>query len=407
MEQMMMHTHLRRLVPALAAASLAAAACAAGPGALSARDRAATMNPITPSPKPLVIAHRGASGYVPEHTLAAYAMAIAQGAESIEPDLVITKDGVLVARHENAIASLNPDGTLREATTDVAERPEFASRKTTKLIDGVAITGWFTEDFTLTELKTLRAKERLPTIRPANMRFDRMFEIPTFEEVLRLAAQENARRALTAGQQKGWRPLSVYPETKHPTFFRSIGLPLEEALVKTLDRYGYTKPDSAVFIQSFETANLKQLRGMTRVPIVQLLNATGQPYDFTVSGDPRTYADLAKPEGLAEIATYANGIGANTALMIPLLADGSLGTPTTLVSDAHTAGLIVHGWTFRAENNFLPTDFDVGTDPAALGDLAGQIKAFLALGMDGFFTDHAFLGRQARDDFIGGARLAK
>ncbi len=398
----MMHTCFGRLTLALAAASLTAAACAADP-----YRPASTMTSINPSPKPLVIAHRGASGYVPEHTLAAYAMAIAQGAEAIEPDLVSTKDGVLVARHENAIASLNPDGTLREATTDVAERPEFASRKTTKLIDGVAITGWFTEDFTLAELKTLRAKERLPTIRPANMRFDHMFEIPTFEEVLRLAEQENARRALTAGQQKGWRPLSVYPETKHPTFFRGIGLPLEETLVKTLDRYGYTKPDSAVFIQSFETANLKQLRGMTRVPIVQLLNTTGQPYDFTVSGDPRTYADLAKPEGLAEIATYANGIGANTALMIPLLADGRLGTPTTLVSDAHNAGLIVHGWTFRAENTFLPTDFDIGTDPAALGDLAGQIKAFLALGMDGFFTDHAFLGRQARDDFIGSARPAK
>lgn len=402
-----MHTGFRRLTLAVAVASLAAAACAAGPGVSSTRSTAAAMNPITPSPKPLVIAHRGASGYVPEHTLAAYAMAIAQGAEAIEPDLVSTKDGVLVARHENAIASLNPDGTLREATTDVAERAEFASRKTTKTIDGVAITGWFTEDFTLAELKTLRAKERLPTIRPANMRFDGMFEIPTFEEVLRLAAQENARRALTAGQAKGWRPLSVYPETKHPTFFRGIGLPLEEALVKTLDRYGYTKPDSAVFIQSFETANLKQLRAMTRVPIVQLLNTTGQPYDFTVSGDPRTYADLAKPEGLTEIAAYANGIGVNTAMMIPLLADGRLGTPTTLVSDAHNAGLIVHGWTFRAENNFLPTDFDIGTDPAALGDLAGQIKAFLALGMDGFFTDHAFLGRQARDDFIGAAPPAK
>jgi glycerophosphoryl diester phosphodiesterase len=402
----MMHTGLRRLMYTLAAASLAAG-CAWATGPAAAGANASTMNPITPSPKPLVIAHRGASGYVPEHTLAAYAMAIAQGAEAIEPDLVSTKDGVLVARHENAIASLDPDGTLREATTDVAERPEFASRKTTKLIDGVAITGWFTEDFTLAELKTLRAKERLPTIRPANMRFDGMFEIPTFEEVLRLAAQENARRALTAGQAKGWRPLSVYPETKHPTFFRSIGLPLEEALVKTLDRYGYTKPDSAVFIQSFETANLKQLRAMTRVPIVQLLNTTGQPYDFTVSGDPRTYADLAKPEGLTEIAAYANGIGVNTAMMIPLLADGRLGTPTTLVSDAHNAGLIVHGWTFRAENNFLPTDFDIGTDPAALGDLAGQIKAFLALGMDGFFTDHAFLGRQARDDFIGAAPQAK
>ncbi|MFT3858854.1 MAG: glycerophosphodiester phosphodiesterase [Aquabacterium sp.] len=356
--------------------------------------------------KPLVIGHRGASGYVPEHTLASYWLAIEQGADYVEPDLVSTKDGVLVARHENAIAILNADGSVREATTDVADRPEFASRKTTKLIDGVSLTGWFTEDFTLAELKTLRARERLPQLRTANTRFDNMFEVPTFEEVLRLVDQANERRqqrALAEGgpqAAKKLQPIGVYPETKHPSYFDSIHLSLEEPLVKTLHRFGYRHKGSAVFIQSFEVSNLQDLAKMTRVPLVQLLNGSGQPYDFVLKGDARTYADLAKPEGLKFIATYADGVGANTNLMIPLK-NGMLGTPTTLVHDAHAAGLQIHGWTFRAENTFLPNDFDSSSNPADFGDLAGQIKAFLALGMDGFFTDHPFLGRQARDAFVG------
>ncbi|MCR5884024.1 glycerophosphodiester phosphodiesterase [Rhizobacter sp. J219] len=360
----------------------------------------ATPTHADDKPAPLVIAHRGASGYVPEHTLAAYWLAIEQGADYIEPDLVITKDGVLVARHENAIAILNADGSVREATTDVIERPEFASRKTTKLIDGQRITGWFTEDFTLAELKTLRARERLPQVRPANTRFDGMFEVPTLAEVLELVKAANERRRDEPRDgRKPRRPIGVYPETKHPTYFQSIGLPLEEPLVKTLRRHGFEGRHAPVFIQSFETANLRKLRRMTDLPLVQLLSASGRPYDFVVSGDPRTYADLAKPAGLTEIATYAQGIGANTNLMIPLVG-GRLGTPTSLVDDAHRAGLVVHGWTFRAENVFLPDDFDVGTDPTALGRLDGQIRAFLQLGMDGFFTDHPFLGRQARDAFM-------
>jgi glycerophosphoryl diester phosphodiesterase len=363
---------------------------------------AATATPSHADDKavPLVIAHRGASGYVPEHTLAAYWLAIEQGADYIEPDLVITKDGVLVARHENAIAILNTDGSVREATTDVIERPEFASRKTTKMIDGQRITGWFTEDFTLAELKTLRARERLPQVRPANTRFDGMFEVPTLAEVLELVKAANERRRDEPRDgRKPRRPIGVYPETKHPTYFQSIGLPLDEPLVKTLRRHGFEGRHAPVFIQSFETANLRKLRRMTDLPLVQLLSASGRPYDFVVSGDPRTYADLAKPAGLTEIATYAQGIGANTNLMIPLVG-GRLGTPTSLVDDAHRAGLVVHGWTFRAENVFLPDDFDVGTDPTALGQLDGQIRAFLQLGMDGFFTDHPFLGRQARDAFM-------
>lgn len=357
--------------------------------------------------RPLLIAHRGASGYVPEHTLAAYWLAIEQGADYVEPDLVSTKDGVLVARHENAIAIVDANGNVREATTDVAERPEFANRKATKLIDGVSITGWFTEDFTLAELKTLRARERLPQLRVANTRFDGMFEVPTFEEVLQLVAQANERRQQQALATGGWKavlkikPIGIYPETKHPTYFDGIGLSLEEPLVHTLHKHGYRFKTSPVFIQSFEVSNLKDLAKMTRVPLVQLLNGSGKPYDFVVKEDARTYADLAKPEGLKEIARYASGIGANTNLMIPLVG-GRLGTPTSLVQDAHAAGLIVHGWTFRAENNFLPNEFDSSANPAELGDLAGQIKAFLALGMDGFFTDHPFLGKQARDAFVAG-----
>jgi glycerophosphoryl diester phosphodiesterase len=356
---------------------------------------------------PLVIGHRGASGYVPEHTLAAYWLAIEQGADYVEPDLVITKDGVLVARHENAIAIVNADGSVREATTDVMDRPEFASRKTTKVIDGVTVTGWFTEDFTLAELKTLRARERLPALRSANTRFDGMFEVPTLDEVLALVAQANERRREQAPRAQGgkpqrWQPVGVYPETKHPSYFQGIGLPLEEPLVRALHKHGYRERNAAVFIQSFETANLRKLNRLTRLPLVQLISASGRPWDFTASGDPRTYADLAKPAGLAEIASYADGVGANTNVMIPLTAAGTLGTPTSFVADAHAAGLVVHGWTFRAENNFLPNEFDVGTEPAALGQMAGQVKAFLKLGMDGFFTDHPFLGKQARDAFVRG-----
>ncbi|MBA3624535.1 MAG: glycerophosphodiester phosphodiesterase [Methylibium sp.] len=362
---------------------------------------------IAPTAAPLVIGHRGASGYVPEHTLAAYWMAIEQGADYIEPDLVSTQDGVLVARHENAIAILNADGSLREATTDVADRPEFADRKTTKSIDGASITGWFTEDFTLAELKTLRARERLPTLRVANTRFDDMFEVPTFEEVLYLVAQANERRRAEArsgrskSKSKGKRfaPVGIYPETKHPSYFQGIGLALEEPLVRSLERYGYHRADAPVFVQSFETVNLKKLARMTRVPLVQLLSNGGKPWDFVVSGDPRGYLDLVTPAGLAEIARYADGIGPSTPMIIPL-AGGRLGTPTSLVADAHAAGLLVHGYTFRAENAFLPDEFDAGSDPAALGDLAGQVRAFLQLGLDGFFTDHPFLGKQARDAFV-------
>jgi glycerophosphoryl diester phosphodiesterase len=340
--------------------------------------------------KPIVIGHRGASGYVPEHTLVAYFIAIEQGADYVEPDLVMTKDGVLVARHENEIGG----------TTDIAERPEFASRKTTKSIDGVAVTGWFTEDLTLAELKTLRAKERIPQVRPANTRFDRMFEVPTLEEVLALvqAVNQERFRAVSGKERRHFKPIGVYPETKHPTYFAKLGLAMEEPLVRLLHRYGYRGKKAAVYIQSFEVGNLQRLAKMTSLPLVQLLSDTGKPWDFVVSGDARTYADLAKPTGLAAIAKYADGVGVNKNLVIPRTPTGFLGTPTTLVADAHAQGLIVHGWTFRAENTFLPADFRSSTDPAAIGDMAAEAKRFLELGMDGFFTDQPDIGVRARNE---------
>jgi glycerophosphoryl diester phosphodiesterase len=286
----------------------------------------------------------------------------------------------------------------------VADRPEFAARKTTKTIDGTEVTGWVTEDFTLAEMQTLRARERLPELRPANTRFDGTLTVPTFDEVLALVQALNQQRwqVASAAERQHLAPIGVYPETKHPTYFASIGLPLEPPLVTLLDRYGYRGSEAPVFIQSFEVGNLKRLATMTDLPLVQLLNESGQPYDFVATHDARTYADLARPEGLAEIATYARGVGVNKNLLIPRTADGALGTPTTLVHDAHAAGLLVHGWTFRAENSFLPTDFQSGADEAAYGDLAGEIDRFLALGMDGFFTDQANLGVQARDAFVAG-----
>ncbi len=309
----------------------------------------AALAPIAP----VVIGHRGASGHRPEHTLASYSLAIRQGADYIEPDLVSTKDGVLVARHENEISG----------TTDVADHPEFADRRATKVIDGREVTGWFTEDFTLEELKTLRAKERLPEVRPGNTRYDGKFAVPTLDEVLRLAT--------TASKRTG-RSIGVYPETKHPTYFDSIGLSLEEPLLRTLRRHRLDRRWSGVIIQSFETTNLRQLSRVTRVPLVQLIDAAGAPYDFVAAGDPRTYRDLTTPSGLAEIATYADGIGTHKDLVLPRdPATGATGEPSALVDDAHAEDLAVHVWTLRAENRFLATNARRGGDPNAHGDLRG------------------------------------
>jgi glycerophosphoryl diester phosphodiesterase len=322
-----------------------------------------------------LIAHRGASGYRPEHTLAAYEVAINQCADYIEPDLVSTKDGVLVARHENEIGG----------TTDVATHPEFAARRTTKVIDGNEITGWFTEDFTLAELRTLRAKERLPEVRPGNTAFDGLYQVATFDEVLDLA-----RHSRTCDGRR----VGVYPETKHPTYFDTAGLSLEEPLMAELRRNEMANGRSPVFIQSFETGNLKELNRMTRLPIAQLVDCQGAPYDLVAAGDPRTYEDLVTSAGLREIAGYADGVGLCKSVMIPRNEDDTLGEPTPVIADAHRAGLEVHGWTFRRENQFLPAEFRSSGDENAPGNLAGEIRVFLDAGMDGLFTDNPDIGAE-------------
>jgi glycerophosphoryl diester phosphodiesterase len=335
-----------------------------------------------PSDKPkadaLVIGHRGASGYRPEHTLESYRVAIRMGADYVEPDLVSTKDGVLVARHENLITG----------TTDVASRPQFADRQTTKIIDGTTVTGWFTEDFTLAELKTLRATERLPQVRPENTRYDGRFEVPTLDEVLDLVHQE---------EQRTHRRIGVYPETKHPTYFASIGLPMEKALLASLRRHHLDRPGSRVFLQSFETGNLRQLNKMTRLPIIQLIDATGAPYDLRATGDPRTYRDLTTPTGLREIAKYADGVGPNKELVLPRDSAGNTTVPSALVRDAHREHMVVHVFTLRRENQFMAQNFRRGTDPNAVGDLAAEVRAFLHAGVDGLFTDNPDVAVQARD----------
>ncbi|HSV40367.1 MAG TPA: glycerophosphodiester phosphodiesterase, partial [Nocardioidaceae bacterium] len=333
---------------------------------------------------PLVLGHRGASGYRPEHTLPSYKLAIDLGADYVEPDLVSTKDGVLVARHENEISG----------TTDVAAHPEFAERRVTKTIDGNQVTGWFTEDFTLAELKTLRAKERLPAVRPANTRYDGMFEVPTFDEVLELVARESKRLHRTIG---------VYPETKHPTYFDSIGLALEEPLVAALRRHHLDRPTAKVFVQSFETGNLQELDGMLSVPIIQLIDASGAPYDLASAGDPRTYADLASPAGLTQIATYADGVGVNKNLVLPRDLAGNTGAPSSLVDDAHARGLEVHVWTCRDENQFMANNFRVGTDLNAKGNAIAEYLAFFDAGVDGVFSDHSDTAVEARRQWLGQA----
>ena len=335
------------------------------------------------SGQPIVIAHRGASGERPEHTLEAYRLAIEQGADFIEPDLVSTKDGVLVCRHENEISG----------TTDVSSRPAFASRRATKTIDGVPVTGWFTEDFTLAELKALRARERLPHLR--GTAFDGRFDVPTFEEVLALVASLDTRPG-----RRG-RPVGLYPETKHPTHFQGLGLPLETPLLEALRRHGLDRPDAPVFIQSFEVGNLRRLAGLTRVPLVQLIDADGRPWDSSDGRAARTYSEMVGPAGLREVASYARGIGVHKSLVIPRDGHGRSQAPTSLVRDAHAAGLLVHVWTLRAENEFLPTELRRGTDPAAPGDMAAEAALFLRAGVDGYFTDHPAHGVAARDALAG------
>ncbi|WP_019884911.1 glycerophosphodiester phosphodiesterase [Streptomyces purpureus] len=370
----------RSVLGAAGAAVLGSAALgAAGPTAQAA-DRRGHRPPGHDLPVPTVIAHRGASGYRPEHTLGSYQLALDMGAHVIEQDLVPTKDGHLVCRHENDITG----------TTDVAGHPEFASRRTTKTVDGTEYTGWFTEDFTLAELKTLRAKERIPGTRQENTLYDGRWQIPTFEEVLRWAEREGRRRG---------RPVWLHVETKHPLYFRGLGLGLEEPLAKLLRRYGRHRADSPVFLQSFEPSSIQRLARLVASPKVVLLwQADSRPWDFVEAGDPRTVADLVTPAGLKWIASYAQGIGPTLDLVIPKDKDGRLTTPTTLVRDAHAQGLILHPYTLRNENSFLPAEFRRGTDPAAYGDAFGALKAYFATGIDGIFTDNPDTGLLAAAD---------
>lgn len=345
--------------------------------------------------RPIVIAHRGASGEVPEHTLAAYRLAIEQGADYIEPDLVSTRDGVLIARHENEIGG----------TTDVAQHREFAARRTRKVIDGKPVEGWFTEDFTLAEIKTLRARERIPELRPANAHLDAQLEVPTLEEILELVRACEAQRAAAGspGEPTGLH-IGVYPETKHPSYFAAAGLALEAPLLETLRQYGYSEAAAPVFIQSFEVGNLQALRRTTDLKLVQLIEAQGAPFDLAAHGDPRTYAALTTAEGLAGIAGYAHAIGVEKSLVLPVGANGALGAPTPLIARAHQAGLEVHAWTFRAENAFLPPALRSGGERAAHGNIGAEIAAFLAAGLDGFFIDQPALGVRARDEFLAARR---
>lgn len=345
--------------------------------------------PTTPEyqlPKILVIGHRGASALRPEHTLASYQKAIDDGADFIEPDLVSTKDGVLVTRHENEIGG----------TTNVSTLTQFADRKTTKNIDGKDLTGWFTEDFTLSELQQLKARERIPEFRPANTAYNDLYPVPTLEQVIELAE---------ANYKKTGKIIGLYIETKHPTYFKNHNLAMEDTLLKTLAKYKYTRDIAPVYLQSFEVSNLKYLKDqldlhktIKHAQIIQLYDAkTSQPADFVESGETKTYADLATAQSLKEVAKYANGVGPSKGYILNFNDNGSVQT-TSFISDAHKVGLKVHPYTFRPENNFLPTPLKCSQDKPAERCPTGALKEFEAYfkaGVDGVFTDDPALGREA------------
>jgi glycerophosphoryl diester phosphodiesterase len=387
----------RRLALTVLCASLVLAACSDGEDALAFQ----TLN----GEQPLVIGHRGAAAYLPEHTLEGYRLAITMGADFIEPDLVATKDGELIARHEPNITS----------TTDVGTRPEFASRRTTRLVDGVAETGWFATDFTLAEIKTLRAVQSSSDRDQSN---NGKYLIPTLREVLDLAKTEGT---------KAGRVIGVYPETKHPTYHVDAGLKLEDRLLDVLTGYGYTKKDSPVIIQSFEVSNLQYLRPKTAVRLVQLVDGddydfkTGKvtfaapfdrPYDWTRAGKTANFDSMLTPAGLAEIKKYADGVGPWKPYIVPVkgtfdtagkmldvngdgavnYADGTSQPATSLVADAHKLGLMVHTWTFRNENRRLANDYK--------GDPKAEYLQFYRLGIDGVFSDQADTAIAARSAYL-------
>ncbi|KOG32418.1 glycerophosphodiester phosphodiesterase [Streptomyces resistomycificus] len=371
--------HLQRRSLLLAAATAPAAAGLPAPASASASTASASASVEEPGARrPLVIGHRGAAGWRPEHTAAAYTYGVQTGADWIEPDLVPTRDHVLVVRHENEISQ----------TTDVAGHPEFADRRTTRTVDGRSVTGWFTEDFTLAELKTLRAVERLPLVRNRNTVFDGREEILTFQEVVDLARRLSKAHGRT---------IAAFPETKHPTYFRSIGLELEPELVRLIGR-NRLGPRECV-VQSFEPTSLRRVAAARPgVPLWQALGTTGGPYDLVSGGDPTTYRDMMTPAGLARIAEYADWIGPDRTSVVPVGADGRLGAPTTLVADAHAAGLRIGPYTFRAENQFLPADFRRGGGANDFGDAFAEYALYYRLGVDAVVTDFPDLAATARRD---------
>jgi len=329
--------------------------------------------------RPVVIAHRGASGDRPENTLAAFALAIELGADYVEPDVVMTRDGHAIVRHDNVL----------DFTTDVADRAEFATKRTSKIVDGEMRTGWFSEDFTLEEIKTLRAVERNPEVRPGSARFDGDESVPTLREVLALVVDANEQRGLDVG---------VYPELKHPSHFASLGLDVAQVVVADLAEFGFTSAQDEALIQSFEVDALTALNEATDIRLVQLLGASGAPADQATKADGLTFEEMATPAGLRRVARYADGIAvAKNEYVIPLDESGGLdtGATTTFVADAHAAGLFVHVFTFRAENQFLPLEFRSAGGPNELGDVVGEVREFIRAGIDGFFIDHVEQGRDA------------
>jgi glycerophosphoryl diester phosphodiesterase len=341
-----------------------------------------TLQPVPPSlpslvVTPAVVAHRGASGHRPEHTLGAYRIAIRMGADDIELDLVNTRDGVLVARHDVELS----------ATTDIAERPELAHLRTVRTVDGVERAGWFAQDLTLAQVKTLTARERMPLTRPESAGHDGLEGVPTFNEVLAMATAESVRRGRTVG---------IMAELKHATHHDRAGLPLEEPLLRDLGRHGLDQPWARVTLMAFETTILRRLSERTRLPLVQLLDRPGRrPADLAAVGDTRTYADLLGRDGLAEIDEYADGIGPHKSLVLPPDDAGRIGVPSTLVRDAHRLWMTVHAWTVRAENRFLPANLRRGCVPDAPGDVRGEVAALLAAGVDGVITDHPEVALEA------------
>ena len=346
---------------------------------------ASAASPGHRSGDPIILGHRGAAGYRPEHTSEGNELAAAFGADYFEPDLVPTKDGVLVDRHEPDISQ----------TTDVASHPEFASRKRTVMIDGITTTGWFTFDFTLAELKTLRAIERLPDIRQHNTLYNGRDTVPTFQEDL------DQRSALS---REFHRTLGIVPEIKHSTFFASIGLPMEQRVLDVLRLNHFDHVGAPVIIQSFEVGNLQWLHRRTPVPLMQLTGATGAPADLIANGDPRTYADITTPVGLREVARYAIYLGPDKNQIVPRDVNQKLMSPTPLVRDAHSAGLLVTPYTFRNENTFLPLDYRSGTNPGDYGNAFAEYALFFALGVDGMFSDNSDTAVAARDQWIHAGR---